>query len=121
MGKLRNVFRTQSVFEDMGKPENSMKFSEESSRTIHEMDNIELHELGQISRTVQCYSCLNHILEELTAKDQSQSPCFDSASSPCTTESLEEARNTVKLNGKEIIGKQWMPEEEHGNTIRTPL
>ena len=32
-----------------------------------------------------------------------------------------EVRNTVKLSGTEIIGKQWMPEDEHGNTIRAPL
>ena len=43
-------------------PENSLKFSEESSRIIHEMDNFELYELGQISRTVQCHSCLNEAL-----------------------------------------------------------
>ena len=30
----------------------SGRFSEESSRTIHELGNIELHELGQVSRTV---------------------------------------------------------------------
>ena len=39
--------------------------SEESSRTIHELDNVELHGLGQISRTVQCQSCLKHIPEGL--------------------------------------------------------
>ena len=65
-GKLRNGSRTKSTLEDLGKPENSMKFSEESSRTIHEVGNIQLYELGQISRTVRCHSCLNHILEGLT-------------------------------------------------------
>ena len=43
-----------------------MKFSEESRRTIHELGNIELYELGQISRTVQCHSWLKHIPEGLT-------------------------------------------------------
>ena len=42
-----------------------MKFSEESGRTNHELGNIELHELGQISRTVQCQSCLKHVPEGL--------------------------------------------------------
>ena len=46
VGKRRNASRTESVTEDLGKPENSMKFSEESSRTNHELDNIQLHELG---------------------------------------------------------------------------
>ena len=49
---LRNGSRTKSILEDLGKPENPVKFSEESSRTIHELGNIELHELGQIPRTV---------------------------------------------------------------------
>ena len=43
-----------------------LKFSEESCRTIHELGNIELYELGQTSRTVQCHSCLKHIPEGLT-------------------------------------------------------
>ena len=51
--KLRNDSRTKSILEDLGKPENSMQFSEESSRATHELGNIELHELGQISRTVR--------------------------------------------------------------------
>ena len=46
------IGQTKSILEDLGKPENSMKFSE-SSRTIHKLANIELHELGQISRTVK--------------------------------------------------------------------
>ena len=55
-----------SILEDLGTPENSMKFNEESSHTIHALGNIELHELGQISRTVQRHSCMKHILEGLT-------------------------------------------------------
>ena len=51
--KLRTGYRTKSIVEDLGKPERSIKFSEESSRTIRELGDIELHELGQISRTVQ--------------------------------------------------------------------
>ena len=42
-----------------------MKFSEKSSRTIHELGNIELHDLGQISRTVPCQSCWKHVPEGL--------------------------------------------------------
>ena len=47
------------------RPKKSIKFTEDSSRTIHELGNIELHELGQRSRTVQCQSCLKHIPEGL--------------------------------------------------------
>ena len=39
-------YHTQSIIEDLEKAEKSIKFSEESSRTIHELGNIALHELG---------------------------------------------------------------------------
>ena len=63
--KLRNGYHTKSIVEDLEKPGKSIKVSEESSRTIHELGNVEMHELGQISRTVQCQSCLKHVLEGL--------------------------------------------------------
>ena len=40
-------------------------FSEESSRAIYEMGNLELIELRQASATVQCLSCLKHVPEGL--------------------------------------------------------
>ena len=39
----------------------SLIFSEESIRIIHELCNIELYELGQMSSTIQCHSCFNHM------------------------------------------------------------
>ena len=65
LDKLRIGYHTKSIIEDLDKAEKSTKSSEESSRTIHELGNIELHELGQISRVVQCQSCLKHIPEGL--------------------------------------------------------
>ena len=65
VGKLRNGSRTKSILKDLGKPEKTMKFSEESSRIILEMGNIELYELGQMTRTVQCHSCWKHLPEGL--------------------------------------------------------
>ena len=44
--KLRTGYHTKSIIEDLVKAEKSIKFSVESSRTIHELGNIELHELG---------------------------------------------------------------------------
>ena len=41
VGKLRKDSYTKSVREDPRKPENSTIFSEESSRIIHELGNIE--------------------------------------------------------------------------------
>ena len=63
--KIRIGYCMTSIIEDLEKPEKSIKFSEESSRTIHELGNIECHEMGEISRTVHCHSCLKHILEGL--------------------------------------------------------
>ena len=56
-GKLRSGSRTKSILEDLEKPKNSVIFSEEPSRIIHETGNIVLYELGQMTRTVQCHSC----------------------------------------------------------------
>ena len=39
----------------------NMIFSEESSRAIYEMGNMELIELKQTSATIQCLSCLKHV------------------------------------------------------------
>ena len=103
--KLSNGSRTKSILEDLGKPKNSMKFSEESSPITHEMGNIELYELGQISRTVQCHSCLKHLPEELTfcscgvclrpdevtkKGSKPDSKLFDSTLLPCTSASFKE-------------------------------
>ena len=67
--KLRNDSRMKSILEDLGKPENSIKSSEESSRIIDEMGNIELYELGRMCRKVQCHSCWTHLLEGLAVLD----------------------------------------------------
>ena len=61
--KLGTGHHTKSIIEGLVMTRKSIKFSEESSRTIHELGNIELHELGQISRTVQCHACLKHVPE----------------------------------------------------------
>ena len=54
MGQIQEVVEkfgkgshTKSLREDLRKPENSMIFSEESSRIIHELGNSELYEFGQ--------------------------------------------------------------------------
>ena len=48
---------SKSVQDDL--TNGDMIFTEESSRVVYEMGNVELFELGQISMTVQCHSCLN--------------------------------------------------------------
>ena len=61
VGKLRKGSYTKSIREDQRKPENYMIFSEESRRIIHELGNIELYELGQMSSTIQCHFCYKHL------------------------------------------------------------
>ena len=43
----------------------SNRFDGEESQKIYEQGNIELYELGQIPRRVQCNSCLKHLPEGL--------------------------------------------------------
>ena len=61
--KLKSGSRTKSIRDDL-KKQGDMIFSEESSRVINEMGNMELFELGQISKTTQCHSCLTHLPED---------------------------------------------------------
>ena len=97
---FRNGSRTESIIEDLGRPEKSIKFCEESSGTIHELGNIEAYELGQISRTVQCHSWLKHLPEGLifcacgiwlrldektNRKNHSQIPGYESPLVHCTS------------------------------------
>ena len=44
--KLRTGYQSKSIIEYLGKTGKSINFSEEWNRTIHELGNIELHELG---------------------------------------------------------------------------
>ena len=61
--KLKFGSRTKCIYDDLKK--DNMIFSEETSRVIHEMGNMEFFELRQISMTSQCYSCLKHLPEGL--------------------------------------------------------
>ena len=54
---------TKSIRNDFSK--GKMIFSEESSRAIYEMGNMELIESRQTSATTQCPSCLKHVPEGL--------------------------------------------------------
>ena len=62
---LRSGYHTESIIPGLGKTGQSTGFSEESSRTIQEMGNVELCELGETFRTVQCQACLKHEPEGL--------------------------------------------------------
>ena len=59
--KVKMGSRAKSIRNDLS--EVKMIFSEETSRSIYEMGNMEFIELKQTSATVQCPSCLKHVLE----------------------------------------------------------
>ena len=61
LGKLKIGSGTTFIRNDVSKGE--MIFSEESSRAICEMGNMELIDLRQTSATIQCPSCLKHVPE----------------------------------------------------------
>ena len=63
--KLKSGSSTKSI-RDVLKKQGDMIFSEESSRVIHEMGNMELFDLGKISKTSQYRSCLKHLTEGVT-------------------------------------------------------
>ena len=51
--KLRTGYQTESIIEDVGKKGQSNMISEASKFTIKELGNIDLYDLGKISKTVQ--------------------------------------------------------------------
>ena len=61
--KLQDVYRSNSIINDLKKKCKSNTFSEVSRCIIKEMINIELYELGETIRTIQCLSCLNYSKE----------------------------------------------------------
>ena len=63
LAKINMGSCAQSIHNDLSK--GKMIFSEESSRAIYEMGNMELIELRQTSATLQCPSCLMHVPEGL--------------------------------------------------------
>ena len=58
--KLPDAYQTKSIINDLGEKAASNTLSEAFKRTIKELGNIELYELGEISKTVQCPSCLKY-------------------------------------------------------------
>ena len=61
--KLKMGSCAKSIRNDLSK--GKMIFSEETSRAIYEMGNMELIDLKQTSATIQCLSCLKHVPEAL--------------------------------------------------------
>ena len=82
-GKFRNGSRTKSLLEDVGKAEKIHEVQRRvESHNITDWATIELHEMGQLSRTVQCHPCLKHIPEGLTFCSCGICLRFDEATTP---------------------------------------
>ena len=127
--KIEKWLRTKSIDEDLGQSEKSIKFSEESSRTIHELGNIELYEFGQISRTVQCHSCVKHIpggIGFLRLRHLSSTWWRNSTKINARFQAMTVLNYVARVNYSrgtqhgEAQWQRWMPEEEHGKRVTTP-
>ena len=104
-----------------------MIFSEESSRAIYEMRNMELTELRQTSATIQCSSCLKYVPEGLNMcqcgvwlrPNQSTMERIRTASAALKTQYFPTTANTSVniIHGRQIIPKPWMHEGEQRKTV----
>ena len=63
VGKLQDGYRTKSIMDDWSRKEHPTCSAKLQRRTVKEMGNIELFELGEISKTVQCPTCLRYSKE----------------------------------------------------------
>ena len=106
-------------------------FSEESSRAINEMGNMELIELRQTLATSRCPSCLKHLLGVM---NMCQCGVW-LRPNQCTMERIRTAfaalnsifsyhRNLFKrvdiIHGRQIMPKPWMHEEEQAELRDLP-
>ena len=122
--------------EDLEKPGKSMKFSEESSRTIHELGEYWIARAGTDfqNRPVPFFleahtgridlpALAAFVIDMLRNKCKELKPDSRLWSFFVTLHEriTQEVKDTAKVNGKETIGNQWMPEEEQEGSVTTPL
>ena len=126
--KLKMASCAKSIRNDLSK--GKMIFSEETSRAIYEMGNMELIELQQTSATIQCPSWLKHEPEGLNMcqcgvwlrPNQSTMEriraAFAALKTPYfrTTAILSRGRKVDIIHGRQIMPKPWMHEEEQRET-----
>ena len=118
--KLRTGTYTKSTREDLIKTGNSMIFSEESRRIIHELDNLELYELRQKSSTIQCHSCWKHMHEETLIvlhyvariNRSTNKKCGESQWRRDHWKAKDATRAAIK-NGKDTITIRWQQDEQY--------
>ena len=123
--KLNMGSSTKSIRNDLSK--GNMIFSEESSRAVHEMGNVELIELRQTSATTRCL-CLKHVREGLNMcqcgvwlqpnqntmdRIRTAYAAFENSSLPYRSCHFKRKEKVVTTHGNKIIKKPWMQKEEH--------
>ena len=110
---------TESIREDLRKPENSLIISEESSRIIHELGNIKLYELGRTSRTIQCHSCFKYMPEGLAFCPRINRPrdkkCGESQRQQDHWKAVDAIRGTTK-RGHDTTTIRWRKNEKYRNS-----
>ena len=62
---LRTEYRTESAMADSSETGEFNRFSEDSQKTVPKLGNIDLFELGEVSKKIQCSSCATYWPEGL--------------------------------------------------------
>ena len=115
----------KSIRDDVSK--GTMIFSEESRRAIYEMGNMESIDLKQTLATVQCSSCLKHVLESgnmhqcgvwLRPNESTMERIRAALKNPYSraTRILSRGRKVDTIHGRQIVPTPWMHEEEQRKT-----
>ena len=102
---------TKSIRNDL--PKRNMIFSEESSRGIYDMGNMELIELRQTSATFQCLSCLKHVPEGLNMCQCGVLASTQSRYDGSCNDSWTREKSRSQSLAKKTIKKPWMQKEEY--------
>ena len=99
---------TKSIIHDLGEKCISNTFSEASRRTIKDLGNIELYDLGEISKTVQCPSCLKY-------SQKGTVYCLCGILVMLSLEQTEKIKNRIEIISNPLLNhKKGQSGERHG-------
>ena len=113
--KLRTEHQIESITADLEKKCKFNRFSDASKRAIRELGNLDLYELGEVSKTVQCQVCFRHASEGLlycpcgvclmpsSEQKRKIKTQFEILSAPFYSVTTPERQNT----GGSVAGRPW--------------
>ena len=113
--KLENGSCSQSILNDVNNEE--MIFSEESSRVIHEMENMEPFELRQTRDAIQCHSCLKYVTKGQFCECGVRLHPDDDKISTIKARFAKVNRSKKAKSMETTIGRPWTPKEERRSAI----